>query len=61
MISNVMGSLFQALKLIFEMYRKGVIKKITRKKKIPTYKPFFPLFGPLLLSNFIIVFSFKMI
>jgi hypothetical protein len=57
-----MRALPQVLEIIFEMQMKRSNEKITRREIIfPTYKthssPFFPLFGPLLLSN-LIVFLF---
>jgi hypothetical protein len=53
-ISNVMGVLPQAPKIIIEVQRKRSNEKITRRKiSFPTYKPhllfFFLLFGALLL------------
>jgi hypothetical protein len=53
-----MGVLPQALEIIFEVQRKMINEKISRKKKsFPTYKRrfffFFLLFGPLLPSNLI--------
>jgi len=58
MIENVMGTLPQALKIIFEMQRIRSNEKMTRRKiNFSTYKThFFPfsfLFGPLLLSNLV--------
>jgi hypothetical protein len=50
-----MGMLLQALEIMFEVQRKRINEKITRKKK-PfqlTKLFFFFFFGPLLLSNLI--------
>jgi hypothetical protein len=49
-----MGALPQALEIIFEVQRKNIDEKVTRKNKnFPTYYKllFFLLFGSLLLSN----------
>jgi hypothetical protein len=64
-ISNVMGALRQALEIVFEVQRKRINEKITRRKvSFPTYKRrfFFLFFGPFLLKNcmtFLFLIHFK--
>jgi hypothetical protein len=55
-----MGALPQALEIIFEVQKKRINEKITRKKEAFQFTKhvlflFFLLFGPLLLSNLIIL------
>jgi hypothetical protein len=58
-----MGTLPQALEIIFEMQRKMSNEKITRRKinfqltKHDFFPSFFSLFGPLLFSHLIIFLS----
>jgi hypothetical protein len=58
------GTLLQALEIIFEVQRKRSNEKITRRKiSFPTYKThFFSLDPPIFkLHNFLISYSFKTI
>jgi len=58
-IQNVRGVLFQAIEIIFEMQRKRCNEKNNKTKNNLSNLQnmgFFSLFGPLLLSNLIILF-----
>jgi hypothetical protein len=53
---KMLGEIPQVLKIIFEMQRKMSNEKITRSEiNFPTYKTRFFFWGPLLLSNLIIL------